>query len=117
MSSIVKYSLVLAFQLGFVSVALADDGDAAGAAFLGMGILAFIALWVIISIIPSIIAHRKGRSWFGFLLLSLFFSPLIGLIVVLIMSPATRPGQVQVESTRFTVPWSDTVDDIGKNAV
>jgi hypothetical protein len=89
-----KKSLAVLFffstQILVASTALADEGDA-GAAFLGMGILGFIFLWIIVSIIPSVIAHRKGRSWFGFLLLSLFFTPIIGLIVVLIMSPVTTP--------------------------
>ena len=85
-----KKSLAVLFffstQILVASTALADEGDA-GAAFLGVGILGFIAFWIILSILPSIIAYRKGRSWFGFLLLSLFFTPIIGLIVGLIMSP------------------------------
>ena len=113
MSSIVKYSLIFALQVGFASVALADEGDAgaAGAAFLGMGILGFIFLWVIISIIPSVIAHRKGRSWFGFLLLSLFFSPLIGLIVVLIMSPLNSQSKA-ISSKSSTKKESERYEGI-----
>lgn len=58
---------------------------------LGMSILAFIfLLWVLPSVIPAIIASSKGRSGLGIFILSIFFSPLIGLIVALLMQSAKK---------------------------
>ena len=46
----------------------------------------FFVLWVLPSIVPGLIAASKGRSFMGFFLLSLFFSPVIGLIAALVAS-------------------------------
>ncbi len=46
-----------------------------------------IAVWFGLSLIAGIIADRKGRSGIGFFLLSVFFSPLLGIPVVLIIEP------------------------------
>ena len=41
----------------------------------GFGIVGFI-IWVAIAFWPARVAGRKGHSFFGYFLLSLFFSPL-----------------------------------------
>lgn len=46
-----------------------------------MGIFLF---WIIFSILAGVIANSKGRSGFGFFLLSVFLSPLIGIVCALI---------------------------------
>jgi hypothetical protein len=72
-----------------------NGGD--GGTFLGMSILGFIfLLWILPSIVPAIIASAKGRSGLGIFLLSVFFTPLIGLIVALLMQSAKKPQQVIV---------------------
>lgn len=43
--------------------------------------------WLAFSIIPAIIANNKGRSGFGFFLLSVLLSPLIGIIAALVAKP------------------------------
>jgi hypothetical protein len=40
--------------------------------------------WFVGAVVVGIIAAGKGRSFFGAFLVSLFFSPLIGLVVVLV---------------------------------
>ena len=45
-----------------------------------------IVLWLFLSLIAGYIAANKGRSGAGFFLLSLFLSPLIGIIVALVIS-------------------------------
>ncbi|WP_428086346.1 zinc ribbon domain-containing protein [Candidatus Thioglobus sp.] len=41
-------------------------------------------LWLFLSIIAGVIASNKGRSGFGFFLLSVILSPLIGIIAALV---------------------------------
>lgn len=40
--------------------------------------------WLVLSVVVGVVAAIRGRSFFGGFLVSLFFSPLIGLIVVLV---------------------------------
>lgn len=50
-----------------------------------MGTLVFfIFFWIILSVGVAVLADSRGRSGFGFFLLSFFISPLLGLIIVLI---------------------------------
>ena len=44
-------------------------------------------LWIAFSIMSAYVASNKGRSGFGFFMLSLIFSPLIGFIGALIAKP------------------------------
>lgn len=39
--------------------------------------------WIVFSLLPAIIAPSRGRSFLGWLLISLIISPLFGLILVL----------------------------------
>lgn len=43
-----------------------------------------LVLWLFLSIVAGIIANNKGRSGFGFFLLSIVLSPLIGIIAALV---------------------------------
>ena len=54
----------------------------------GVGIIGFI-IWVAIAFWPARVAARKGHSFFGYFLLSLFFFPL-----ALIMAYVVRPRRV-----------------------
>jgi hypothetical protein len=45
-----------------------------------------VLLWLGLSVLAGVAAYSRGRSFFGFLLLSLIFSPLIGLIGALVVS-------------------------------
>jgi hypothetical protein len=47
-------------------------------------------IWLALSIIAGIIAGNKGRSGFGFFLLSVVLSPLIGIIAALAASANTN---------------------------
>ena len=44
-----------------------------------------IILWILLCIIPTVIANKKGRSGCGFFLLSVFLSPIVGIITALIV--------------------------------
>ena len=46
--------------------------------------------WIALSILAGVIANNRGRSGLGFFFLSLFLSPLIGIIAALIASPNTE---------------------------
>ncbi len=45
----------------------------------------FVIMWLVFAIGVGLLANSRGRSGFGFFVLSLLLSPLIGLIVVLVM--------------------------------
>jgi hypothetical protein len=49
------------------------------------GVLGFFIVWIFLSAGIGMLASSRGRSWFGFFLLALITSPLVGLIVVLVM--------------------------------
>lgn len=53
-----------------------------------------LVVWVGLSLLAGHIAGQKGYSNFGFFLLSLFLSPLIGLIAAF----ATQPQQSHIEA-------------------
>lgn len=48
---------------------------------------AVIVVWLLLSVVVGVLARRKGRSWFGWTLLALVLTPLIGLPVVLLVKP------------------------------
>lgn len=54
-----------------------------------MGISIFI-IWIVLCALVATIAERKGHKGIGYLLLSVFLSPLIGMIVVLCISDKTK---------------------------
>ena len=60
-----------------------------GEFFLGYFILCFI---------PGVIASKKGRSFFGFFLLSLFLSPIAGTIIAWVVSE----NRYQVERDKIS---------------
>ncbi|MES2572965.1 MAG: hypothetical protein V4710_23280 [Verrucomicrobiota bacterium] len=54
--------------------------------------MAFLVLvvWLLLCFLASTIADKKGRSGIGIFLLSVFLSPLVGILVTLILSPNTK---------------------------
>lgn len=53
--------------------------------------LEIVIVWFALSVVAGIVAHSRGRSGFGYFMLSLLLSPLVGLILV-----ALLPAEVQV---------------------
>lgn len=57
----------------------------------GMGFFSLVLFLLLLpSLIPAFIASHKGRSWVGLFLLSIFFTPIVGLIVALIIAPINK---------------------------
>lgn len=52
--------------------------------------LSWLFFWLFFSFVSAFVAGKKGRSFEGILVLSLVFSPLIGLIVALVMQPNVK---------------------------
>lgn len=46
--------------------------------------------WFIFSIVVGFVASTKGRSSIGYFLLSILISPLLGLIIILVLSPSEK---------------------------
>jgi amino acid transporter len=53
--------------------------------------IAFIGIWIALAFWPARVAGRKGHSFFGYFVFSLFFFPL-ALIVAYMVSDRTRPA-------------------------
>lgn len=64
-------------------------------------ILFYFAFWALFCIGVAYLADKKGRSAIGFFLLSLFFSPIIGLLVVLASGPSTPVASKAAELERL----------------
>lgn len=49
-----------------------------------------VIFWLILAILVGVFAGSKGRTGVGLFFLSLLFSPLIGFIIALVVSPKTK---------------------------
>lgn len=49
--------------------------------------------WLVLSVLVAVLAGSRGRSTVGFFLLSLFLSPLIGLLVLLVVRNLAAEGR------------------------
>ncbi len=55
--------------------------------------------WIALCMIAALIANDKGRSGVGFFFLSLFLSPLVGIIAALVLSPdIERVEEIQIST-------------------
>lgn len=62
-------------------------------------------MWVVLAPVPAFVAARNGRSFLGWLLLSLVISPVIGLAVVLALGkPAYLRKRHSVRRHEFVIP-------------
>ena len=61
----------------------------ASAAGWTIGAIVFLIIWILIAFWPARVASRKGRSFFGYFVLSLFFFPL-ALILAYVVGDRTR---------------------------
>ena len=62
--------------------------------------MGIVVLWLFFSIVAGIIASNKGRSGFGFFLLSIFLSPVIGIVCAALASP----DRDKVEAAKLSDP-------------
>ena len=42
--------------------------------------------WILLSIIAGVVAHKKGRSFWGFFLLSIILTPFFGIIIAWVVN-------------------------------
>jgi uncharacterized membrane protein YeaQ/YmgE (transglycosylase-associated protein family) len=59
-------------------------------------IFSYIVFWLFFSIVAGVIARNKGRFGFGYFLLSIILSPVIGIIFALI----ARPIQSRIDNRK-----------------
>lgn len=52
----------------------------------------FLLIWFVLAVVLGIVAAAAGRSGFGYFLLSLVLSPLIGFLVLVVMLLAGKPA-------------------------
>lgn len=72
-------------------LAISSVAGCSGKGLLGMSFGIVFLIWILPSVIPAMIASNKGRSALGLFLLSIFFTPIVGLIVALIIAPISKP--------------------------
>lgn len=66
--------------------------------------------WFCLSILAGVIAGAKGRSGFGYFMLSLLLSPLIGLIAAAAMPRIDEPGATSSPATETHVKCPDCAE-------
>ena len=65
-----------------------------------MEVIITLVVWGLLSWGVAEMASSRGRSWFGFFLLSFLLSPLLGLIVVLVMKNVTQEVERELQARR-----------------
>jgi len=50
----------------------------------------YLIIWIVLCILIGSLASSKGRSFFGYFLLSVILSPLIGLLILLVSGEAQQ---------------------------
>ena len=65
-----------------------------------MELFIFLVFWALLAWAVSGLAQSRGRSGIGFFLVSFFFSPVLGLIIVLVMSNLTEEEAKQASRRR-----------------
>jgi NADH:ubiquinone oxidoreductase subunit 3 (subunit A) len=63
--------------------------------------VALIVTYLVLALIPALVASRKGRSALGFFLLAVVLTPLLSLIVALIIDP----GREHPTTKEKTAAW------------
>jgi hypothetical protein len=58
------------------------------------GWIIFALIWVAIAFWPARVAGRKGHSFFGYFILSLFFFPLALIMAYVVQDRGALPGPV-----------------------
>ena len=61
-------------------------------------ILFGVLFWVIFVIIVGVMAFERGRSVLGWVVLSIFFSPILGIILLLLLGPSEEKKMEQIAS-------------------
>ena len=65
-----------------------------------MDVFAVFAFWGLLCVGVGALAHSRGRSAVGFFLLSVFFTPLLGLIVVLVIQDLNKKAERDQQTRR-----------------
>lgn len=63
----------------------------------------FFIAWFVLAVVVAVIADARGRSAFGYFMLSVFLSPLIGLILAVAL-PSRTPAAGQDDRRRLACP-------------
>lgn len=71
--------------------------------------MSYVVLWFVFAIAVGVLASNRGRSGFGWFVISLFFSPLIGLIFVLVTKNLSSPEPVKQPPTRKCTACAELV--------
>ena len=78
-------------------------------------ILIYVFTYLFFCLWATNVANKKGRSGFGFFLLSLVFSPLIGIIAAYIVKPYDLPPIKKADYSRWEKESAKTTENSYQN--
>jgi len=61
-------------------------------------------VWVALSVLSGVIAHKKNRSWIGYFFLSILLSPLVGLLAAALLPQLDERAAHQQSVAKFAIP-------------
>lgn len=73
-------------------------------------------MWLLLALIVGFVAQAKGRSGFGWFLLSVVISPIISLIILLVLSVGSGSSQVTVDPPSSTTRCDECREVIRRDA-
>ena len=64
-----------------------------------MGYIIIFVLWLVFCWVAGSIAEKRGRSFYGFFIVSLFISPLMGILIALLLGETEKHkiGRIECE--------------------
>jgi predicted Zn-ribbon and HTH transcriptional regulator len=76
--------------------------------------MGYVLLWLLTCIVVGVLAPSRGRSGFGFFLLSFFLSPLIGLIVLLVVRNLAQERRDALARAEFNEKISEPLRTVAE---
>jgi hypothetical protein len=58
-------------------------------------------IWLIISVVVGVAANSRGRSGFGWFLISVFLSPILALLFLLVFPPLTHERDLKFDDAEL----------------
>ena len=71
-------------------------------------------VWVVLTIVVTVIAVEKGRSGVGYFLLSLFFSPLVGVLILIAAPDRARHAREAAQHQRDVAELHERIEGLAK---
>lgn len=67
-----------------------------------MGCIIIFVLWLVFCWVAGSMAEKRGRSFYGFFIVSLFLSPLMGILIALLLGETEKHKIERIECEERT---------------